>query len=496
MKFKFLYLSAVCILFISNAAPAQLFNLSQANGICFNGNLFVFGLREQSNTSHLLIYKLNQKAAKLDSFQLHLGNLKASAYLQLSADSLHDFLNVYVQQKNAKEAQIIRFDKNFQFIANIEKTDIARLNNSALFSSGKLYFNKDVYTVKVISDTGGKQFYINKYQLKSTNENFDYSLQWQFPFERKNVEEAHLFYVDKNVLMLYVYVSKGIKKGQWVLKLHGNSGELIKATKLNSLNEASTLVYGLHHFDKNKKSIHVFGQEFNASQLDFETSLFQITDATHAELFHLELDSIGNLIQKQSFKLPIQLVSSGSKRSKSSVLMKLLSVQQTDLGDFTFETDIYKNNQGEKCFLYANSLFLQLKKTEDQYQAGKTVISNNKLIEDYYYSADKNDLNGKICLDSVAFLPKFYSSQPNFPVKLKFKLDSTANPCWILNKHTFHKNNVNTSVLHPVNKIYKLETYSDILENKSPRIIFISDEKLITFQQKDENLVEINLFNW
>src|SRR5690606_23022037 len=146
--------------------------------------------------------------------------------------------------------------------------DIARLNNTALFSNETVYYNNFVYNLKTENDTTGKQFYIDKYELKSEKENFDYQFKWQFPFEKKDIRTAHIFYADKFQVMVFVNIAEGSKAGQWILSVNAATGMLIKGTKLNNKDEASVYLYGNFLADKRTKSIMLIGQKFTEAQFN------------------------------------------------------------------------------------------------------------------------------------------------------------------------------------------------------------------------------------
>ena len=153
-------------------------HLSKAGSLFWQGNIYCYGFQ---NTT-FKIYKLNSQLKTNDSLSVEMGKINSENYLKISADTLHNFLNIYLQQKEKMQVSILRLNKNFELLAYIENVDIARLNNTVLFSDEIFYYKNCVYSIKTQSDTSGKQFYLNKYELKSEKEHFDYQFKWQFPF--------------------------------------------------------------------------------------------------------------------------------------------------------------------------------------------------------------------------------------------------------------------------------------------------------------------------
>ena len=442
------------------------------------------------------IYKFNSQFSITDSVQIEISKKPNETYLQLHSDTLHNFLNIYLQKENQNTVQVLRFDPQLKLLCSLPAIDVARLNNTSLFDSDVLHFNEEVYSVKIISDSSGKQFYINKFKLVSSEKNFDYEMSWQFPFERKNVQQAHLIYINKKHVYVYVDVSQGIKKGQWLLKLNALNGQLIRASKINDKGETNTYFFGNHYFDTGNQSLHLIGMQLSGTQYNYEKNILKIDDLTFTSLYHLELDSLGDIQDKQIFKIPIILMTSGAKKISSSTFLKINTLKKNGEGRLVFQGDVFKSTGGSKCFFYVNSIPFSLSYTEIGFVMDKNTITANKMIEDYYFVKDHLDLNGRMCADSLSQFTKLVYQNPSIPIKIAFKTDPENNSLYLLNKHSFNKNNVNYSVLSPVKKIYQLTGIEDIAEHKFPGISFLSKDQYVIFHQSEDQKFQLKLYTW
>ena len=193
MKANLKYTILFCFLLPTFFGQTQQFNFYNGNSQLFNKQLYSFGIQAQKQNALCIIYKLDLNLKTRDSLKIDLGKIQPEDFLQLYSDTLHDFLNIYIQQKQKKLITILRFNKAFERVASIENVDVARLNSISAFENELFYYKKDVYTIKNQTDTSGKQFYLNKFSLKSELKNFEYEFKWQFPFERKNINSAHIF---------------------------------------------------------------------------------------------------------------------------------------------------------------------------------------------------------------------------------------------------------------------------------------------------------------
>ena len=339
---------------------------------------------------------------------------------------------------------------------------------------------------------------LNKDQLKSTAENFDYTFTWQFPFERKNVFAAHSFFANKGFVFMYVIVSEGTKKGQWILKLNALSGQLIKASKLNEKADLSTYNFGNFYFDAAKNSMLLVGQKFTEKQfLQTENKLF-IANAPFANLYYTELDSSGEFIIRQEFKIPINDIKSGSKNKPGSFLFRTERLVKKPDGKMELELDVYKSTENPLCYYYVNTSLINLLPHEDKLKLDKCSLTNNGLIEDFYFSKDPLDMNGKLLVDTLNPLHTFYYRVINFKVKQDFALNPELNPQWILSKSSVKKNSTTFSFLKidPLSKKYQLSPIEEIPKSQNPKFQLFGEGKFIISKQVEESKFEIKLLTW
>jgi hypothetical protein len=470
-------------------------NLSKSNCQLFNGNIYSFGITNQKQNTTFTIYKLDLKLKKSDSLSIDMGKSVIDDFLQVYSDTLHDFLNVYVQRKKKKLVTIFRFNKLFESFTSIENVDVARLNSISSFENELYYYKNSVYTIKHQTDTSGRQFYLNKFSLRSELKNFEYEFKWQFPFERKNINSAHIFYADTNTVFLYVNVSDGLKLGQWILKINAKNGKLIRGTKLNDKGETTSYQYGTFLLDTSKKTLSVIGQRLTQTQFDQKANKLAISNAAFVSVYLIEIDSAGDVLSKQNFKLPINEPKTASKKAISNYILRITSLKKDKEGAYSFEGDCFKNTDNTLCYLYANTNVYNLIPNEESLMLEKSTIGSNLMIEKYYFNTDKLDMNGKLCIDRLSQFETLFYKSLNFPVKKQFKM-LDGNPNWVLTRSDFKKNTINYTVLSPVNKIYQLTKVDDILKSKDPSIITLSETQFILSSQEEDSKFLLKLVAW
>jgi hypothetical protein len=472
------------------------FDIANANTQPFNKHLYVYGLISKNQTSFLYVYKLNAQLKAIDSLTFDLGKQSIDSYLQISSDTLHGYLNVYLQKKEKKLITIFRFNKKFERVATIDNVDVARLNNASGFEHELFYFKNYVYTIKIQSDSGGKQFYLNKYALKSDITNFDYEFVWQFPFERKNIHSAHIFFANREYVLVYVNVLNGIKKGHWVLKINSTSGKLIRGTKLNDKYETASYQFGNILMDSINKSIHVLGQKFTEAQFNQQENKLAISNTPFAFIYLIDIDSTGEIMAKNDFKIPIIEQKTVGKKVSRGFILRVNQLIKEKEGKLIFEVDVFSSNSNTSVYFYSNTARYSILPLDEKLVLEKNMVTINPLIEKYYITPDKLDMNGKLLVDSINQFEKLFYKQLNFPVKQDFKIGADNNPLWVLRKSNSKKNSINYSFLRFEKKIYQLSVIEDFLMSTKPQFTKISNDAFILSNQVTDEKYQLKLFTW
>jgi hypothetical protein len=475
---------------------SQNFNLSNGNIIGFNKEMYCFGLNSNSAKAQLIVYKLDTNLKKIDSLSFELGLRLKNNFIPINADTLHAFLNIYLQEKNGQKVNILRIDKNFKLKVFVENIDIARLNNTSVLGVNYKIDKTVIYSIKSAIDSSGQNFFLNKYTLKTETENFDYNLIWQYPLERKNIQSVNIIYADSMLVYLMVSIYKGNKAGDWILKINSKNGQLRKAIRLNDKNETSYFMPAECLFNSGEKSLQLFGQKLNANQFNPNTQNLSIGTSSYIILYMTTIDSLGEIVNKEEFKLPINDVQLGGKKISCGFLIKISKVSKTNIGKIKLELDVFKNENGISCFYYTNSLTTFLSFDGEKHQMEKCSITPNLEIENYYRTKDKLNLNGKFCIDSVNEISKIYRAPFIMPVKIAYKTDDLLNGAWVLTKTETLKNQIELSVLALMNKVYQLKSIQSSSKNQNFKILTYFNNKIITGNQLDENNFQLSSFTW
>ncbi|MDI1354915.1 MAG: hypothetical protein PSX36_08355 [bacterium] len=495
MKNKTRYLFTAALLIALRAFPQSLeLQLQHANSQKFTGSLYVYGFKNGEKNAVVAIYRLDSLLNKTDSSFLDIGKVSTADFLDLYSDTLHNFLNIYLQEKEKKLVSILRFNRLFEKVALINSVDVARLNSAGVFANDVLYEGQNVYAIKIEGDSTGKQFFLNKYTLKSEFQNFEYTFKWQFPFERKNVESAHIFFTTSKHVYLFVHRS-GEMPGQWVLQIDAQTGKFVRGSKLNEKNETNTYEYTTSLFEAKKRSLVLFGQKFNDKELKAGDQKLSFTSQSQVNLFFAEIDSSGEVKTRQEFKIPI-ISQKGEQTNSEGFILRMPSIQRNKFGDYLVEADLFKLQFPDECFRYVNTLPLIFKSSEEKLVLQKTTINSNKNIDDLYATRDKMDKNGRLCYEDNFYHDRLFFQRLISPGKLAFKTDTGQQPMWVLIKSDPKKNKIHYFVLRPKPKIYQLEKTASIESSSRPNFITLSPSRFVITRQVDSGKYELKLYNW
>jgi hypothetical protein len=479
---------AYLFVFLCNLVSAQTrnFQLSHASAIVYRQQVICFGIANRDRGSELKIYSVDSTLSATDSLVLKRDS-PVNEYLEMYSDSLHGFLNIYLQKKNSKAVSIVRVDEKLRRTALLENVDVARLNNRSMFSQ-PFYQGEFVYDVITEKDSSGMQFYLNRYKLKSPLENFDYLLQWQFPFERKNITSARVIKADEKYVFIFVMVKGGNNTGEWILKLKSANGQLVKGTRLNK-NEKIIFLYGSSNRDKTQNLL-VVGQKIAAEKYYGAATTLKNEPV---QLYVIQADSTGEKTLDAAFTIPVnEQVRYGDKKIYVYVL-RMADAEVTSDGA-KIETDIMKGAGG--CYQYCNTIQLRLKKNDDGIHPEKQAISSNPLIGEYLNSKEQLDMNGKLCVEGDETLRKIVWEPIPLPVKKFCKWDASNNIFCMVSKTSIRRSNINFSLIAPVSNKYKTISILETAKISNPVLMALSKTLCVQGRQTSDDAYELKLINW
>jgi hypothetical protein len=457
----------------------QNFSLEKGSCVLFKEHVYAYGFKNNS----FVLYKLKPNLQLVDSMYYSLDKTKAADYLSLECDTLHETLNFRLQKKDKQNVTLLRFDHQFKLVSEFKNVEVTKLDPFATFDHQKFAYRKFVYAVKTAIDTSGKQYYLSKYELQNSKDKaFDYKFKWQFNFEKKHIKNVRVFYADTQKVMVFVHVNNGERKGQWVIKINASNGLIIKAKKISS-NVNLTYRYSNHFVDTVSKNVFILGQLTNGEQLASPTPT----------LFILQFDSMLTL---NSQKQLIQRITPSNPKVKtpSSFVFQISGVKKKSPDTYQYQIDFYKNNSID--YKYCNTSLQGFSFADDVIETEPSVIKEFAEIENYFFTTDKKDLNGKLFVDTAKSADRLFYEQPVFKVKQAFKLNDNEFPMWILKKSDIKTSTINFSSLKPGLKTYELKAITTNPKEEDPGMLFFGKSDYVLFYSKNGNLLHLEVGSW
>lgn len=474
--------------------------LIKANSFYFRNNVFVYGFQKNKSETEFKIYKVNKELNKIDSLIILLDKEKPEDFLEISADTLHDYLNFYLQKINSKNlATLIRLNDSLKLMIKFNNIESNKINSLTAFENEKYTYNNTTYTIRNSEDSTGKQFFLSRYDIISQQKPFEYKLIWQYPLEKKNINLAHVFYGNNESLYLYINIISGEKKGQWILKMDANSGKIHKGIKLNGKTDSRTYIYSNYFYDSKTKEILITGNIYNEQQVDFEEKQFAFTNLNKQNtFFFVTIDSLCEKINRNEKTVPFAF-NNIKIPSKELIFyhVRIKTIQKNSAGDFTAYCSLYKSVSGDILFLYETGYYINLTLNESdvEFYADKINYSLNSLPG--IVNSDKKDLSGKIELVNLMEFDKLLFFHPVSDIERAFGKDDLKNSKWIISK-----TDINTAkkTFYQINIGKKGPEHKIILENSKynfPEFYPVNNDKAILFNSdKELNTFSLSLKNW
>jgi hypothetical protein len=478
--------------------------LLKPNSLHFRNNIYVFGFVQDKNELSFKLYKASTDLNKLDSVSNSLGNEKAEDFLEITADTLHGYLNFYFQKVNSKNlATLVRYSDSLKLITKVEDFESNKINSLTTFENEIYTYKNSTYTIRTSEDSLGKQFYLTKYRLISDQKPFEYKEVWQYPLEKRNINTTHVFYADSEVVFVYVTILSGDKKGQWILKLNSQNGTIVKGIKLNSNGDDRSYILNAFHYDPKEKELLVVGNIYTKPQLDLETKSFAFTGLNKENtFFFVKIDGTNEVISRDQKTIPIAVIApvvktAGKPGPPPFYHVKIKELKKVSKTEYQMYCNIYKSISGSLLFLYEGGFAFDLTLEEMGIEISSGKIYNNLTPFPNLVNSDPKDINGKIELSSVPEFDKFLYKQPIADVEKQFGKDDLKNPKWIICK---------SDIKTGMNFFYHTFVGQKGVESKlllegskynNPTIYKIKNDKLILFNYNQEtSTFTLSLANW
>lgn len=479
----------ILIPFIVNAQSINK-NLIKAKSLFFRDNIYVYGFNKTKNELIFKFFKFNKQLNLSDSNFVSLGDDDAEDFLDISADTIHGYLNFYLQKSDSKNlATLIRSNDSLRLICKAENFEAGKINSLTAFENEIYTFKNATYTIRASEDSTGKQFFLSKYEITSDKKPFEYKPVWQYPLEKKNINATHIFYANEDVLFIYVNILSGEKQGQWVLKLNAKTGKLIKGLRLNEKSDNRTFVYNAFYYDQKNKHMLVTGNIYSDDQLDIEENNFTFKNQDKKNtFFFMGIDSLCENITRNEKTVPfVFAINKPVTKEIAQYHVKIKEIKKTGENEYRAYAALYKNLNKDLLFIYETGFFMNFTVNEMDVEFYSDKIYFNCSSLKCFVNFDTKDINGKIELKSILEFDKFLYKKPISDVELLFGKDDLKNPKWVLTK-----TDINSSIksfyevkIGPKGTVHKL-----ILENSKyqyPQVYKAEDDKIILFNTNTES---------
>jgi hypothetical protein len=462
--------------------------LLKANSLFFRDHIYVYGFIQDKNELKFKAYKINTALNQIDSVTNSLGKEKIEDQLEIGADTLHGWLNFYLQKANSKNlASLLRFDKDLKLTAKTENFESNKINSLTTFENEIYTFRNSTYTIRASEDSLGKQFFLTRHDVVSDQKPFEYKVAWQYPLEKRHINTTHIFYADSQLVLVYVTILSGDKKGQWVLKVNAMNGTIIKGIKLNAKADERSYIFNAFDYDPQSGEIFVAGNIYTKHQFDPEAKAFTFANLNKQNTFFFIVINTDEVMNRSERTVPVTYTSSppskaaGAKPLPYFYHVKIKELKRNSRSDYTAYCDVYKTIGTQLLFLFETAFTMNVSLGEDNVETEQSRIFNILSPFPNLVNTDPKDINGKIELGSITEFDRFLYKRPIADIEKEIGKDDNKNPKWII-----AKNDIKTAK----NSFYKLGMGAKGIENKlllegskydHPNIYRIGNDKLILY---------------
>jgi hypothetical protein len=445
----------------------------------FRGYVHIISAAGQNDNTEIRVHRLDPALRTTDSCAVALKGIRYGDLLQLQSDTLHGYLNIYAFRSGHNKVAIIRLTPGLKTLAEGITAEAARLNNTQMFASGAVYNGSRVYSLRAVTDSGGRQFYLEKFRLMDSSANFDYTREWQHPFERKQIQSMQLLGVQGNTVMLFASASQGLREGQWLLQLDTRSGKTLQATRMGKKGDGYFYVPQVITKDTINQFTLITGQRVTAKEAMNGAGPLNIQPANFHEVFLLELDSLSEIVSRKEFRLPVNEPKiTGIKPGGYLIRMQKVKAFVT--------CDLFKNRQTH--YQYVNTCTLNFSRGAEGWEMTPVQLAPDPEAETWYNSSDKKDPNGRLMPDSAATPEHIWYKRMLYPGKISWGQEPDGSTYFVLSKNNTAKQSVTYAVLNLANKRRSVRVVEEPARAANPMAGFAGGRTFLAWQLTDETV--------
>lgn len=428
------------MVYMINLVNAQNYkrNMFSANTFRYKQKIYVYGYEQEKAQLKFKCLSFTNKLELTDSCDFNLGNHTPADFVQISTDTLHDVLNFYFQPANQKNTvTLFRVNDSLRKICSSENYDANHINSISVFDDEKYYTSNNLYIIRSgNNDSVDKQFYLSKYQIQSMSKPFEYDFKWQFAFDRQYIHRAAILYADSFHVLIYAHVKNGSKKGQWILRINSQTGQLIKGTRLNGKIDERHYLVSNFIYNKKTRSIDLIGSIYGSEMINFSQKTYNFVNLSKRNtLFFISIDSLGEITSKTEklIALPLQTNTGNSVISYHLKIRKFKKINGTD---YDIWSDLYELTS-PTTLAYYTSWHITIKPDDVGYAItpDKFFVCTKTLPK--LINPKEDDTYGKFIMKDISEYDKFKYHAVLNPVIIETENDEFQNPFFILKKTDF-----------------------------------------------------------
>lgn len=368
LRLLFIVCLLLNIFFVPTAAAQEFKNadVCKTEVIHFKQHFYLISYKEEGNSLYLFVEQLAENLSKTKEYQLSLGNAKCAGFYSPQVDTLHDYINISVQQlDNAKTTRVVRLNTKLALVADLPNSVITRVNTFTAFETEYLYAKKNLYVVRPLSKDSAHKYILQQYTLKDETKLFEYNAGWQLNFAKQSYHRCHIIAANETFVYIFATVLDGTKKGQWLLFIDPIKGEILHSERLNDENEGFTFLYGNHAYNSETKDLAVVGYKLNAKQVSTDYSKLDLTIGKTKlfPVFICTFDSSGFVKERTDNFIPVPVDVEREKDFKQ-YLCKIIKMEYKN-NQYTFVSEILGAAAAAKEFKTYGYTFSMLEHNEE-----------------------------------------------------------------------------------------------------------------------------------
>lgn len=241
---------------------SRFLSLSKGFALPFHGKIYVGGF--DTISKKITVFEIESSLKKKDSIQLSIA-YNLLEYYPITADTLHNYLQLIIQRKNATTVTVMRL-RGCKIVSTLENVEVPRLYHSS--RPGNYYFEANrYYKIEKQANNDFDRIRLTAFDISDTTGTISYIQKWNYTTDKPGVIAMNILSSTQQFVYIHAIRQNQMRYSSWLLKINRKNGQLIQAKRLENAGEDGILAVSDFWADTVNNYLVIGGQFYSQGEI-------------------------------------------------------------------------------------------------------------------------------------------------------------------------------------------------------------------------------------